>query len=170
MNEDEILAALKEAYEAEKTAISTLDWKLVQPHQQILKLPIACSGSSASVMGVSIFGTAYVQEPERHVSFQLCIDYRGIDYRIARIDWRPRQPHTNRYGPTKGLKAYTSIHDFSENAALGLRKMQDDNLPIVKPIDPEPEDFAALLVYVRDTFHLDNACDIPIPPWSRGLF
>ncbi len=170
MNEGAILAAMQAAYVTNKAAFSSLDWKPSQPQAHILKLPIVCGGDDAEVMSVSIFGTAYVREPEQHVSFQMCMDVRGSDYRIARIDWRPRQPHTNRYGPTRGLTVYTSIHDFSENASLGLRQMQAENLPIAKPIDPEPPDFAALLLYVRDTFKLDNACDIPIPPWSPDLF
>lgn len=167
-DEAAILAALGAAYGAEKRTISALDWKPDAQHGHMLRIPIACDCGPA-ITGVSIIGTAFQLESDERVTFQLCADVDGQDYRIARIDWKPRQPHTNRYGPTKGLTLFTSIHDFAENEALGLNKMQTENLPIVSPIVPEPPDFSALLIYVRDTFKLIDAKEIPVPPWSRSL-
>lgn len=166
-----ILERMQAAYEADKQALSPLDWKPDHQRERILRMPIVCDCSPADVIGVSIIGTAWKDDPEERVSFQLCIDVRGTDFRIARVDWRPRQPHTNRHGPPglRGLTVDTSIHDYPENAALGLSKMQAGNLPIVKPIEPEPDDFKGLLHYLRDTFRLKNALDIPVPPWSKPL-
>jgi hypothetical protein len=139
-----ILAALEAVYRADKQAIGSLDWKGDRAHPRILRIPLACD-CGASISGASIIGTAYRDEPNRRVSFQLCADVDGKDYRIARIDWKPNVPHTNRYGENRGLSLYTSVHDFPENAALGLEIMQTQNLPIVCAIDPEPDDFTALL-------------------------
>lgn len=169
MKEEVILAALEAGYRAPKRILGALDWKVDANQSRILRIPLACDCGSPDITGLSIIGTAYVAEPNQRVTFQMCMDLRGTDYRIARIDWRPRQPHTNRYGPTRGLTLYTSIHDFLENAALGVRIMQTENLPIVKPIEPEPPDFPALATYLRDTFRLDNAQNMPVPPWSPLL-
>ena len=169
MKESSIVSALEAAYLSPKLALPPLDWKPDRNQPRILRIPIARQCSDADVIGVSIIGTAWLNEPDGRVTFQMCVDIQGIDYRVARVDWRPRQPHTNRFGPTKGLTAMTSIHDFPENMELGLKIMQSQNLPIVKPIAPEPRDFSALCIYVRDTFRLDNAEQIPVPPWSQPL-
>lgn len=169
--EEEILAIMRLAYESPKQAIGALGWVPDKQRETILRIPLACDCHPANVTGVSIMGTAWTDEPDERVTFQLLVDIEGKDHRIARIDWRPRAAHTNRFGPDelRGLTLFTSIHDFPENAALGLSEMQTRNLPVVKPIDPEPENFNGLLVYVRDTFLLGNALDIPEPPWSPPL-
>ncbi|MBB4004446.1 hypothetical protein [Aurantimonas endophytica] len=172
MNDEEsILASLATAYEAPKIALPPIDWKVDRQNARYLRVPIVCDCAPVDLLGVSIVGTAWTDEPDERVTFQLIMDVNGTNYRIARIDWRPRQPHTNRVGPAEllGLMAMTSIHDFPENAALGLEAMQAGNLPVVKPIDPEPDSFNALLQYLRDTFQLDNAMDIPAPPWAPQL-
>lgn len=168
MTEAAILAALEAVYRADKIAIGVLDWKGDRAHPRILRIPLACD-CGPEIAGASIIGTAYRDEPNRRVSFQLCADVGGHDYRIARIDWKPPSPHTNRYGQTRGLTLYTSIHDFPENAALGLEIMQTQNLPIVGAIDPEPHDFSALLAYLRGKFNVANAHDVPVPQWSFTL-
>lgn len=170
-DEQQILSIMLEAYEAPKIAMPPLDWKPDARNARYLRVPIVCDCAPRDVLGVAIVGTAWTDEPDERVTFQLIVDVDGENYRIARIDWKPRQPHTNRVGPPEllGLSALTSIHDFPENAALGLEKMQSENLPIVKAIDPEPADFNALLLYLRDTFQLENATDIPTPPWALPL-
>ena len=170
-DEAAVLAALEQAYGAPKEAMPPLDWKADLQNARYLRVPIVCDCGQVSLIGVSIVGTAWTDEPDERVTFQLIMDINGANYRIARIDWRPRQPHTNRLGPPelRGISALTSIHDFPENAALGLELMQTGNLPVVKPIEPEPEDFNGLLHYLRDTFHLANATDIPAPPWAPQL-
>lgn len=160
------------ADEARKRALLPLDWRPDSQRPRYLRIPVACDCEEPDLVGVSIEGTAWADEPEMRVSFQLKIDVGGTDYRIARIDWRPRQPHVNKFGPPE-LRArafMTSIHDYPENAALGLEEMQLKNLAVAKPIDPEPRDFNALLRYIRDTFKLDNALEILLPPWSPQLF
>jgi len=47
--------------------------------------------------------------------------------------------------------------------------MQTGNLPVVKKIDPEPADFNELLAYLSVTFGVENASEIPVPPWSQQL-
>lgn len=168
LSEAAILAALEEVYRADKVARGSFDWKGDRQHSRILRIPLACD-CGPDIMGASIIGTAYRDEPNRRVSFQLCADVDGQDYRVARIDWKPNAPHTNRYGESKGLTLYTSVHDFQENAALGLGTMQTQNLPIVCAIDPEPEDFPALLGCLRDKFKVVNAQDVPVPQWSFTL-
>lgn len=171
-SEAQVLELLQEAYDADKVALPPIDWKQDRQRSRILRVPIVCDcRSSSNLTGVSIIGTAWTDEPDARVTFQLTMDVDGNDFRIARIDWRPRQPHTNKIGPPglRGLTAYTSIHDFPENAALGIEEMQKNNLPIVKKIDPEPPNFNELLAYLRVTFKLDNASEIPVPPWSLQL-
>lgn len=160
------------AYEARKRAVPPLDWRPDIQRRQYLRIPIVCDCDAPDVIGVSIEGTAWADEPEKRVSFQLKIDIGGTDFRVARIDWRPRQPHINKFGPPslRGRTVLTSIHDFPENAALGLGEMQLRNLAVAKPIEPEPSEFTEVLTYLRDTFRLDNATEIPVPPWSPQLF
>lgn len=170
-HEARILELMRLAYDAEKNALPPIDWKHDRHRESILRVPIVCDCGRANLTGVSIIGTAWTDEPDARVTFQLSIDIDGSDFRIARIDWRPRQPHTNRVGPLplRGLTAYTSIHDFPENADLGLENMQAKSLPVVKKIDPEPPNFNELLDYLRVTFKLENASKIPVPPWSQQL-
>lgn len=171
MTGDEILALMRLAYDAPKEALGALDWKADKQRERILRIPIACDCHPANVTGVSIIGSAWADEPDQRVTFQLLVDADGTEYRIARIDWRPRQPHTNKYGPDdlRGLTVETSIHDFPENSALGLEMMQSKNLPIAKPIEPGPQNFNELLDYLRGMFQLRNALDIPEPPWAPQL-
>lgn len=171
MGEDEILEMMRLAFNAPKTSEGEYDWKEAQ-RERFLRLPVACDCFPANVTGVSISGTAIVDEPDRRVTFQMIIDVAGVDYRIARIDWRPRNPHTNKYGgpEVRGATVETSIHPFEENAELGLTLMQSGNLPIAIEIDPEPSTFNDLLLYLRDTFRLEDALDIPVPPWAPALF
>jgi len=166
-----ILNLLKLAYESPKVALRPIDWRQDRQRERLLRVPIVCDCGSANLSGVAIIGTAWTDEPDARVTFQLTMDVDGKDFRIARIDWRPRQPHTNRVGPPtlRGLTAYTSIHDFPENADLGLEAMQTGNLPVVKKIDPEPADFNELLAYLSVTFGVENASEIPVPPWSQQL-
>lgn len=170
-NEARILGLMQTAYESDKIALPPIDWKQDRQRERILRVPIVCDCRSQDITGVSIIGTAWSDEPDNRVTFQLTIDIDGTDFRIARIDWKPRQPHTNRVGPPalRGLTAYTSIHDFPENADLGIETMQKNNLPIIKKIDPEPHNFNELLSYLRVTFRLENASEIPVPPWSQQL-
>ncbi|WP_438750006.1 hypothetical protein [Pararhizobium sp. O133] len=170
-NELRILELMRAAYDSQKMALPPIGWKQDRQRDRILRVPIACDCGTVNLTGVSIIGTAWTDEPDERVTFQLAMDVDGTDFRIARIDWRPRQPHTNKLGPPelRGVTAYTSIHDFPENAALGIEEMQKHNLPIIKKIDPEPPNFNELLAYVRDTFKLNNALDIPVPPWSQEL-
>ncbi len=169
--EEEILNLMQLAYSSPKEAIGALNWRADRQREQIVRIPIVCDCYPADITGVSIVGMAWTEEPDERVTFQLLIDVEGRDYRIARIDWRPRQEHTNKFGPNelRGRTFLTSIHDYPENADLGLDHMQSFNLPVVKPIDPEPPNFNELLRYLRDTFHLRNALDIPVPPWSPRL-
>lgn len=171
MNETEILDIMRVAYTASKEAVGSLDWKPDKQRENILRIPIVCDCFPSDVFGVSITGTAWADQPDERITFQLMVDIQGLDYRVARVDWRPRQPHTNKLGPPglRGRTVMTSVHDFPENATVGLDKMQSMNLPIAKAIEPEPQDFAGLLVYVRDIFHLQNAIDIPEPPWAPML-
>ncbi|MBY3582197.1 hypothetical protein HJA77_13625 [Rhizobium bangladeshense] len=170
-NEARILNLMRSAYEAAKVALPPIDWKQDRQRERILRVPIVCDCGSHDLTGVSIIGTAWTDEPDARVTFQLAIDIDGADFRIARIDWRPRQPHTNKLGPPelRGITAYTSIHDFAENADLGVENMQKNNLPIIKKIEPEPANFNELLGYLRVTFRLENALEIPVPPWSQQL-
>ncbi|NKM69197.1 hypothetical protein [Rhizobium laguerreae] len=170
-NEARVLELMRSAYEAPKKAMPPIDWKQDRQRERILRVPIVCDCGPLDLTGVSIIGTAWTDEPDTRVTFQLTIDIDGTDYRIARIDWRPRQPHTNKVGPPalRGLTAWTSIHDFPENAELGVETMQKNNLPIVKKIDPEPPNFNELLAYLHVTFRLENASGIPVPPWSQQL-
>jgi hypothetical protein len=123
LSEARVLDAMRQAYEAPKTAIPPIDWKQDRQRARYLRVPIVCDCGPNEPIGVSILGTAWTDEPDARVTFQLAIDLNGTDYRIARVDWRPRQPHTNKVGPPglRGITAYTSIHDYLENAALGVR-------------------------------------------------
>lgn len=163
---------MRSAYDARKFALAPLGWINDRRRPAYLRIPIICDcPDEPELIGISLEGTAWVDRPDRHVGFQLKIDIGGKDYRIARVDWRPRSPHTNKLGPLhlRGKTVETSIHDFAENAALGLELMLSLNLPIAKPIEPEPADFNELLHYIRGNLRLENASDIPTPPWSQQL-
>lgn len=171
MGEDAILERLRAILNTPKAAIGELGWTADKQHANVIRCPIVCQCADPQLTGVELRGTSFIDRPNEHVGFQLLADIRGETYRITRVDWRPRAPHTNKKGTSdiKGTTVWTSIHHFERNAALGLSVMQNNNLPIALPIEPEPDDFEALLRYIGDTLSLTNAHEIPVPRWSKSL-
>ena len=79
--------------------------------------------------------------------------------------------HSNRCGPRslRGIISETGIHEFEHNAALGLRRMQAENLPLCIPVDDVPHDFDAFIRYVCQSLKIAPLDQILSPPWSPSL-
>ncbi|MFG1330180.1 hypothetical protein V5F41_02890 [Xanthobacter autotrophicus] len=136
------------------------------------RLTVALECDDPDLTGIALCLRTNANTPDADLSAQLFVSLADHDWRIERIDWRPRNPHTNRTGSAdlKGLTVETGIHSFEENTTCGLAEMQAKNLPLVVPLKPEPQTFDELLAVARVRFSIVDTSSIPDPPWSPNLF
>ena len=166
-NEAEIIARMRQALGERKRAILPTAWRVGNRVGKLI-VPMACQ---CGVVGVQLHVTAWETRPDEDVSFMLCLDEPEETWPIARIDWRPVHPHVNALpGPLKGLLTDgTGLHALEDNVLYGLNTMKTKNLPVCRPVVPNPPDWPTALTYVRDTLIIDNIEGLPSPPWSPTL-
>ena len=169
-SDEEILNALRKAAKAEKRIIAAAGWKQGQRERE-LKLSIALQTPKDLIAGLELRGNAILNQLDKNVTFQVTLDIRGQIFRLERIDWRPQNPHVNRFGPPglRGLSVESAYHSFDLNSTLDLETIVRGNLPIAKPLNPEPNDFNELLISLREYLSIMNAEEIMEPPWSPTL-
>ncbi|WP_342151105.1 hypothetical protein [Methylorubrum sp. SB2] len=163
-----ILARIRQALAEPKRLLLPVAWRTGQRPD---KLVLAALCQSRTI-GVQLHGRAHPHRPDEDVSFQLCLDEPDETWPVARIDWRPVSPHTNRMPDAfRGTTVWDSgLHPFEENAVHGLTAMKAKNLPVCRPLLPEPASYADALAAVSATLNIVNANALPVPPWSPRLF
>lgn len=176
MEEAQILDEMRLAVGAEKNAGEPAGWVNGNGDGLNLVLPVEIvqltKDQPATLASLRICWRAVRQNVDRDVSATLILTLQGKDYVAWRMDWRPINPHMNKIGPSalRGLVIETGIHDFSVNSALGILRMQAENLPICAPIEPEPHDFDAFVRFVCATLNVTITDGrILSPPWSTRL-
>lgn len=170
MDDAAIIEEMRRICAAPKVAGDPAGWAPGNGDALVLTLPIE---TSEPVQSTTWIAWRTVRKAlERDVSATLITTYRGKDYITWRMDWRPAQPHLNKYGPkgVRGVNVHTGIHDFALNAQLGLISMQTKNLPICIPVDQEPHNFGAFVRFVCDRLDVTLTEQILSPPWSSTLF
>lgn len=162
---------MRRSLRANKQLAAAAKWT-VADERGATRLTVALECNDPDLTGIELCLRTNANTPDRDVSATLVVSLADHDWRIERIDWRPRQPHTNRGGPAElmGLTVDTSIHPFEENITCGLAEMQAKNLKLAIPLTPEPKTFDELLDIVRARFHIVDKPSIPDPPWSPNLF
>jgi len=171
VEEAEIVAQMRRALNVEKRMAATPRWSLADA-RGATRLAIGLECDEADLVGIELCLRANANSVDEDVTAQLFWSTPERVWRIERIDWRPRQPHTNRCGPADliGLTVETSIHPFEENSFCGLSEMQSRNLPLAIRLEPEPRNFDELLAVVRARFSVLDTSAIQMPPWSPNLF
>jgi hypothetical protein len=141
-----------------------------RPDSLTLVLPLDADAPTTGTARLQLRAT--LGSADRDVSATLILTVAGRDLVTWRADWRPVHPHTNQVGSSalKGLEVWTGIHDFDENIRLGLQRMQSENLPICKRLEPEPHNFDAFVRKVCDILKIGLTEEILSPPWSPALF
>ena len=171
MDEAEILEEMRLAVETDKLSGEPVGWtENSGPDQLRMSLPLDVQAETKATVRLELRATR--RSPDRDVSATLVVTCAGRDFRAWRMDWRPLHTHTNRLGSrqVKGLTVRTGVHDFAQNARLGLERMQTLDLPICLPHEPEPHDFDAFVRCVFDLLRISPAEPLLGPPWSPTLF
>ena len=171
MTNEEILDDMRSAFNADKNAGDPTGWAIgARPGHLSMTVPLDVQAPTLGTARLAF--RAIEKTPEADSSISLIVTLQGRDLLAWRMEWRPLHTHTNMCGPKelKGLPSKTGIHDFECNAALGLLRMQTENLPLCIPVDEEPHDFDAFVRYAFDRLHVFRTEPILGPPWSATLF
>jgi hypothetical protein len=167
---DEIIQQLRTVAAAPKRLATTPIWREVE-HKTTVRLTLTVALEIGDIIeeGLYLNGRTLREAPEKDLSFTISKTYLGVQHNLVRIDWRPKRPHTPRLGPTE-LRATihgSQWHPFEGNAQLGLSALRaGSNLPYAVPLEPEPSSFNDLLAEVAKKLLIENAADIPPPPWN----
>jgi hypothetical protein len=127
--------------------------------------------------GLTLTGGAYLDYPDRNVTFELAVfGAAGVRrVRLIRLDWRSlRGGHSNpRNCPDKwrGQRVpATHLHCFDLNWVESEQRMRRGKLPCAKPLDSKPQSFEELKESVGIHFRIKNIAIVPRPEWVYDLF
>jgi hypothetical protein len=158
-----------------KTIVGPLTWK-TRPYKHSVEAflirPLCCEGVIEA--GLDIRALALSNEPDRNLMFQVEFEPTpGVRFHLLRLEWRPLKPHTNKgIGPIehRWRRLLDHHHPFDENAEIGLASfLPEKNLPIGVPLATEAQTFPEVLAILGSLFNIDNASEIPAPPWQYTL-
>lgn len=166
---------IPELFKAEKTLPMKPDWK--ESGADWLRLTSTLDVEGVTIEGLRLEATCLKIRPMSVVTFLILYaqNTRVKHEPIARIDWKPLHTHNNKENGPQELK-YTPQngshhHSFELNWLYQEQRMRSAkaNLPIAKPIIPEPANFNDLLTYVSKEFNISNLNCVQIPPWEERL-
>lgn len=127
--------------------------------------------------GLVLHGGAYIDFPEHHVTFELAVqNLKGRRrIRVARVDWRSlKGGHSNprrRSHELSGKRvSCTHFHDFEINYDEEKGRMDHPSLRWARPIEPEPQSFEDLSLFVGKHFRINNIEIVDAPNWEYDLF
>lgn len=111
---------------------------------------------------------------EEDVTFQLIGSASGErPVGFDRIDWRPYHIHMNQGGCAPELRfltlAQSHRHAFHLNWLADQKRLRAGNLPVAMPLDPEPNSWEELLVFVGNCFKIKDLGRLEAPGWERVL-
>ena len=164
---------LGDLVQADKRLAEVTEWSLVGRRLE-LKLPLEIEG----LIYEQFFFRASALEhlPDQLVTYQL--EYHGVDIAggtgpLCRLEWRPKGVHNNRGRGPDELKFTdqrgSHFHSFSDNWDPEAGALLKDNLPIARPLEPEPETFEESLLLAGALFRVSNIGLIKPPEWSWEL-
>jgi len=162
-------------FAAIKALASTPKW---QVHEDQFRLAVALDIDGVTQMGLKLLGRCSRDYPDQNVTFQ--IEYLFKSFRsapVARIDWRPLSPHTNRnVGPAEWRLVRVDgshIHPFQENydwmVSDSVPLADYMKLPIAVPLAPDLDSVTSLVTVVGRWFNIEGVEAIPVPPWEPRL-
>lgn len=124
-----------------------------------------------TVEALTLRGRARKSLADREVIFQLEYHHaRIIGGAVARIEWRPLNPHSNKgHGPKDlqhVIQSGSHHHCFDLNWKESQEACLRGDLPIALPIADDPKNFRALLAVVGKEFRIKNIQTVTAPPWE----
>jgi hypothetical protein len=151
------------------------DWKR-RAQDEFVRLVCPLDVDGITVQGLQFTGSAHIYSPERSVTFQ--IEYhpplrtqRGGP--IARVEWRPRSPHSNKgVGPLQYrflTQAGCHYHPFDLNWAHSQSEVRKGNLPIATPIESGLASLQEALAFTEKMFRIETLKGVPVPPWTERI-
>jgi hypothetical protein len=124
-----------------------------------------------TIEGLELRCGALQNAPDRAVTFHLQhYPAKGPCIPLARIDWKPLGSHTN---PNAGELPLLRIdgshaHEFHLNWLAEHGRMRTGNLPVARPLNPDPRTYDELLAVVGKQFRINGIERIEQPPWRLG--
>lgn len=91
---------------------------------------------------------------------------------LARIDWKVGHTNPNK-GPSElRLERIESshVHEFDLNYLRLERRMMQKNLPIARPLSPDPNSLEEFFATAQVEFKIKGLAQIARPPFQAGLF
>lgn len=157
---------------ADKVLAATAAW--VERGPGVLELSASLEVEGVAIEGLTLRGAARKPMQDRQVVFQL--EYHAVGITggpICRIEWRPLSAHNNRgIGPKelRNIVQTTSHHHrFDLNWDRSQAAILRGEIPIAVPLNPEPENFRALLAVVGKEFRIRRIQSVTVPPWEPSM-
>lgn len=159
---------------AEKSLVLTGGWSLdsrtSKRRAPELRLTAAIQMDGIAVRGLSFAARCNSERMDECVSLNLLTEW-GLKPRcFARIDWRGGI-HQNSHKVCDDLQftdaGRTHFHDTSLHRHVDIPTLFGSkwDLPIARPISPDPETFRQLLEISSTLMHIVNLKEIADPPW-----
>lgn len=171
--DEALVAALSAFLRADKTITTPIRWLEDESGKMHFSRTLDIEGvTEASLI---LFGRAEAKLPDCHVTLGLrWEDPSGRRGHFERLDWRPKDEHTNLgIGPSELhflLIEGTHHHRLAHNAThpLGLGLAMHLNLPIAIPVEPEPG-WQNFLAVAAQWWRIHDLVRTPPPPWEYDL-
>lgn len=169
----EIISKMRHIVTAPKRLVVKPVWRQ-QPHKStsLLKLVAALEIDGIVQQGLYLHGRTLQRSQEQDLTFIIQFEFAHVDHNLVRIDWRPKRPHTDAIGliNTRLSFAGSNWHSFEDNVAYGLSALRaggpQGNLPRAVPLEREPASSKELLRSLKQLMNIENAEEIPDPPWD----
>ncbi len=156
---------------SEKTLIDVPAW--IARGTDGLEFSASLEMGDVTIQGLTLRGRARRSLADREVAFQLEYHHAQIiGGAVARIEWRPLNPHSNKGLGPKHLRhiiqAGSHHHPFDLNWRQSRDSVLQGHLPIAVPFD-DPNNFRALLALVGKEFRIANIQLVTPPPWEPAF-
>jgi hypothetical protein len=164
--------SIPEIFASTKTLSGRLDWVRLDVEWLSLVCPLEIDG--VTLAGLQLRLKALRHFPDEAVSAQL--EYRaprGKHDPICRVEWRPLKSHNNKgKGPTeyryREIRG-SHLHSFELNWIYIVSGARVVRLKVAVPINPDPQTYEDLLVYMGKEFRISDADRLPKPTWEPRL-
>ncbi len=152
---------------AEKTLEYRPGWD-GEAHPTLLRFVVPLGMAGVTIDGLELRAAASKTMECRNITFQLeHFPAGGKKTPLFRIDYRPFSIHRNQGGGPAELRWLdipgTHEHPFDLNYIESADRMRSGNLPIARPVDPDPESFHGLLALCGERLRITDIGMIPPP-------
>lgn len=162
--------------DSEKSLIGSPKWTTADGPDAKMKLVASLMVEGRILQGLELVGRAHADLRNKDSSFTLVYfptDNRRDAVQMARVDWRPKTPHTNEHKNTPpellGVECPSDHHHpFDRNWSKGTGRPLKA-LPIAEPIWPEYDTFEDFVDGVGRFFRITNIRKGVVSPWPKDL-